>query len=153
MVIVMKMNDEDKINLAKFDRCLLSEFKHIAEAHFKVNDTVTAFFRYYLLIMSLPISIITVLIVVGSNGSFLAGFLEAYVPLVATVFLVIGCAGFGVLVYLINLRMDGLLYARTVNAIRRHFFDNVPIDIYARFHKRVLRDSFYFLDLLPIKAR
>lgn len=143
MVIVMKMNDEDKINLAKFDRYLLSEYEHIAEAHFKVNDTVTAFFRYYLLIMSLPISIIAALIAVGSNDSFLAGFLEAYVPLVAIVFLVIGCAGFGVLVYLINLRMDGLLYARTVNAIRRHFFDNVPIDIYTRYHKRVLPQTPY----------
>ena len=139
MVIVMKMNDEDKINLAKFDRYLLSEYEHIAEAHFKVNDTVTAFFRYYLLIMSLPISIIAALIAVGSNDSFLVG----YVPLVAIVFLVIGCAGFGVLVYLINLRMDGLLYARTVNAIRRHFFDNVPIDIYTRYHKRVLPQTPY----------
>lgn len=143
MVIVMKMNDEDKINLAKFDRYLLSEYEHIAEAHFKVNDTVTAFFRYYLLIMSLPISIIAVLIFMERNGSFPAGFLEAYVHLVAVVFLVIGCAGFGVLVYLINLRMDGLLYARTVNAIRRHFFENVPIDIYARFHKRVLPQTPY----------
>lgn len=140
----MTMNDEDRINLAKFDRYLLSEYEHIAEAHFKVNDTVTAFFRYYLLIMSLPISVIAALIVVGSNDSFPVGFLEAYVHLVAAVFLVIGCAGFGVLVYLINLRMDGLLYARTVNAIRRHFFDNVPnVDIYARFHKRVLPQTPY----------
>lgn len=139
----MKMNDEDKTNLAKFDRYLLSEYEQIAEAHFRVNETVTAFFRYYLLIMSLPMSIIAVLIAMESNGSFLVGFLEAYVPLVATVFLIIGCAGFGVLVYLINLRMDGLLYARTINAIRRHFFDNVPIDIYARFHKRVLPQTPY----------
>ena len=143
MVLIMKMNDEDKINLANFDRYLLEEYDHIAEAHFRVNETVTVFFRYYLLIMSLPISIIAALTVVRSNGSFLVDFLEAYVPLIATVFLIIGCAGFCVLVYLINLRMDGLLYARTVNAIRRHFFDNVPIDIYARFHKRVLPQTPY----------
>jgi uncharacterized HAD superfamily protein len=143
MVIIMKVNDEEEINVTKFDRYLLEEYEHIAEAHFRVNETVTAFFRYHLLIMSLPISIIAVLIATESNGSSLVGSWEAYVPLIAAVFLIIGVAGFGVLVYLTNLRMDALLYARTVNAIRRHFFDNGPIDIYAKFHKRVLPQTPY----------
>jgi hypothetical protein len=103
MVIVREMNDKGKINLTTFDRYLLSEYDHIAEAHFRVNETITAFFRYYLLIMSIPISIIAAFVAIGLDNNFIVGVIEGYVPVVVAVFLVIGCAGFGVLLYLVTL--------------------------------------------------
>jgi hypothetical protein len=33
------------------------EYEHIAEAHFKTIEAISFFFRYYLLVMSLPVSI------------------------------------------------------------------------------------------------
>jgi hypothetical protein len=38
-----------------------SEYDHIAEAHFKAIEAITFFFRYYLLVMSLPATLFAVL--------------------------------------------------------------------------------------------
>ena len=121
------LNYNDSVNI--FDNYLKSEYDHIAEAHFRTIDTITAFFRYYLLIMSIPISLIAAFSAVAQQKSFSFEILGGYTPIVATIFIIISVAGFGVLLYLINLRMDAVLYARTVNAIRKHFYDSVPSDV------------------------
>lgn len=124
-----------------FDSFLRSEYDHIAEAHFRTIDTITAFFRYYLLIMSIPISLIAAFSVVAQSNDFSFEILGGYTPIVAAIFIIISVAGFGVLLYLISLRMDAILYARTVNAIRKHFYDNVPtylMDLDLKTRKRIL---------------
>lgn len=124
-----------------FDSYLKSEYDHIAEAHFRTIDTITAFFRYYLLIMSIPISLIAAFSAVAQANNFSLEILGEYKWIVAAIFIIISVAGFGVLLYLINLRMDAILYARQVNAIRKHFYDNVPsyvMDLDVKTRKRVL---------------
>ena len=37
--------------------------------------------------------------------------------------------GVCILIYIINLRLDAILYARAVNSIRKYFYDNSVIDI------------------------
>jgi len=124
-----------------FDSYLKSEYDHIAEAHFRTIDTITAFFRHYLLIMSIPISLIAAFFAVAQSNDFSFEILGKYTPIVVVIFIIISVAGFGVLLYLISLRMDAILYARTVNAIRKHFYDNVPnyvMDLDLKTRKRVL---------------
>lgn len=131
----------NKASSSDFDIYLGSEYAHIAEAHFRTIDTITAFFRYYLLIMSIPISFVVAFLIIAPKPSLSLDTIQAYTPVLATIFLVISLAGGGVLLYLISLRMDAILYARTVNAIRKHFYDKVPRDIMdldVKLRKRVL---------------
>lgn len=99
---------------------LLDEYDHIAEAHFKTMDTLSTFFKHYLLIMSVPITIVVGLLsfpgtVDGALSCVAGSFLLAVIALVG------GC----VYLYLVNLRMDVVLYARTINALRRYFYDRL----------------------------
>lgn len=68
----------------------------------------------------------------GGNLVDFFGALSAIVSL-ATAFV-----GFLVLIYIANLRMDAILYARTVNAIRKHFYDDADLNIEIKLRTRVL---------------
>ncbi len=113
----------------EFNDYLKSEYNHIAEAHFRTIDTITAFFRHYILIMSIPISLIAAFVAIAQSNNTTLEIIGKYTPVLIAIFLVISLAGFGVLLYLVSLRMDAILYARTVNSIRKHFYDNVPNDV------------------------
>ncbi|MFZ7137849.1 MAG: hypothetical protein ACOWW1_05475 [archaeon] len=56
----------------------------------------------------------------------------------AVVSIIIASIGFCVLFYIINLRMDSLLYARDVNSIRKYFFDDSEDDLNRKLKTRVL---------------
>lgn len=92
----------NKANSSDFDIYLGSEYAHIAEAHFRTIDTITAFFRYYLLIMSIPISFVVAFLIIAPKPSLSLDTIQAYTPVLATIFLVISLAGGGVLLYLIS---------------------------------------------------
>lgn len=121
----------------KFEKFLSDEYTNIATAHFKSIDTISSFFRYYLLIMSIPLS---VLVIILQNVSKPEIFSE-YKLYVAIIFICISFVGLGVLCYIINLRMDAILYARTVNGIRKYFYDNANIYINLKNRLRVLPQS------------
>lgn len=122
---------------AEFDEYLKEEYRHIAEAHFRTMEAISSFFRYYLLIMSLPVTLIAVLISLPQSDRIL-DVVNNFKPLFAGVFLIISLVGFCVLLYSISLRMDAVLYARTINSIRKHFYDKPFEDINKRLRIRIL---------------
>jgi uncharacterized HAD superfamily protein len=107
----------------------LKEYERIAEAHFKTADAISSFFRYYLVIMSLPATAAALL----SWRAEREPAFQVPSPLrelsPGLVLLVVASIGYCLMLYLSNLRMDGLLYARTVNGIRKYFYDksNAPL--------------------------
>jgi len=123
-----------------FTRYLLAEYENIAQAHFRTIAAISSFFRYYLLITSLPVTLIGVFVGLSSREQPL-GILADLGSLPYVMSFVISMVGFLVLLYIINLRMDVLLYARTVNAIRKYFYDRWRIDIEAKLRTRVLPQS------------
>lgn len=54
------------------------------------------------------------------------------------IFICIAIVGFLVMIYIANLRMDAILYARTVNGIRKYFFDNAKNRLETKLRIRVL---------------
>ena len=58
--------------------------------------------------------------------------------LTAVVSVVISLVGYLVSLYIVYLRMDVILYARTVNGIRKHFYDEAKIDLPSKLRLRVL---------------
>jgi len=54
-------------NKKDFESYLSSEYKNIIEAHFRTMETISSFFRYYLLIMSASITLVVVFININST--------------------------------------------------------------------------------------
>lgn len=126
---------------SKFEKYLLSEYSNIAQAHFKSIETISTFFRHYLLIMAIPISVIGIVSKFSTQGQQSSNILEIYKVPVSVVLLFISWAGLGVFSYVTNLRLDTILYARVVNGIRKYFYDESNIDINLKLRIRALTQS------------
>jgi uncharacterized HAD superfamily protein len=85
------------------------EYEHMVDAHMNATDKLTSFFRYMLLIYSAP------LLLLARTDE-----LHKWSP---WVFTAIAVVGFAVTMYMSKLRFETLLYARTVNGVRRYFLD------------------------------
>jgi hypothetical protein len=57
--------------------------------------------------------------------------------------IIIGALGLCVMIYTINLRFDALLYARTINGIRKYFAEKSELNINQLFNYHVLPLSIY----------
>lgn len=109
---------------------LLSEYDRVAEAHFKSIEAISTFFRYYLLIMAVPGAAVAALAQLGLST-------QLGLPL-ALCLLVVALTGLGVCSYVTNLRLDTLLYARTINGVRRACYDQWDIPLQEKLSLRVL---------------
>ncbi len=89
----------------EFEGYLNAEYRHIAEAHFRTIEAISSFFRYYLLIMSLPITLLALAIGISSQSDKVLEAIFSLGPLLSAVLFVISMVGFGMLLYIINLRM------------------------------------------------
>lgn len=119
------------------------EYEHIAEAHFKSVEAISHFFRYYLLVMSLPLPILGVLIGVTGRGSDFERTAVTLLGFASPFFLAVGIVGFCMMVYIMNLKMDVVLYSRVVNSIRKFFYDQHKADHANKLLMRQLPQSAY----------
>ncbi len=89
--------------LTKF---LLAEYDHVSQALFDVNKTITQFFQFYLLILTLPVTLAGAAFRFSNGSLTVQSVLESdLAPRLAVVFLVIAVVGLGMLVYIVNLRL------------------------------------------------
>jgi len=128
-------------NAKSFDKFLLEEYSNIAQAHFKSIETISTFFRYYLLIMSIPVSAVAVISQITKSATQIVDIVNQYQAPISIVLFCISFIGLGVLCYIVNLRMDVILYARVVNGIRKFFYDASDVDINVRLRMRPLPQS------------
>lgn len=125
----------------KFETYLLSEYSNISQAHFKSIETISTFFRHYLLIMSIPLSAIAIFSRFYLHTQQTLNIFQEYKLPISGVLFCVSLAGFWVFCYITNLRLDTLLYARTVNGIRKYFYDESDIDINFKLRMRALPQS------------
>jgi uncharacterized HAD superfamily protein len=130
-----KTEEQDKT----FNDFLIAEYNNIAKAHFKGIETISTFFKHYLLIMSVPIGLLVALFgIKSSEGNTTLVNLPNYGPLPGILLIVIAVVGLAVCSYITHLRMDVLLYARTVNGIRKYFYDLSKLRLEEELLTRVL---------------
>ena len=122
-----------------FQEYLGDEYKHIAEAHFRTIEAISSFFRYYLLIIAAPLAVLSAFVGFSSSPAetIINTLQELRWPILG-IFIALSLVGFFVMQYVISLRMDVILYARTVNSIRKFFYDNSKIDFNSKLRNRVL---------------
>ena len=112
-------HDEGKDYFTQFQ---LKEYENISQAHFKTNEVLATFYRYFLLIAAIPITAIGIALInlsddgIGAEGRFLAYIIFGVSTLLLSV------VGAAVIAYIEGLRLDAILYARVVNSIRDYFF-------------------------------
>ena len=107
--------------LDNFNSFQLAEYQHIATAHFETSKQIAIFFRYYLLFFSVPLILITLF--KEKSATDLIKILDDNSQAIGIVFGILAIIGLGFSIYVIDLRNDSILYARTVNGIRKYFYD------------------------------
>ena len=94
---------------------MLEEYKNISSAFFDISSKVVSFFKYILIIYSVPI------IALNEPISTISRIKRSDINPI--IFIGISIIGLFVLMYIIKLRNEALLYARTINGVRRFFYD------------------------------
>lgn len=112
------MTEENQMDMNKTESFLLAEYNNIAQAHFKTMETISTFFKQYLLVVSLPLYVLAISERAGINLPHLAGLILG---------IIVSLVGLCVFGYMVNLRLDALLYAKTINGLRQHFFNKSGI--------------------------
>lgn len=109
----------DKSILHSYENFLLTEYNNIAQAHFNTKNSISSFFKHYLLIVSLPLPVFALLFRKASDINYeLVHMLRSVIPFL---FITISIVGIFVMLYIINLDLNASLYARAVNGIRYYF--------------------------------
>lgn len=103
---------------------LLAEYKNIAEAYFNAHEITAKWFKFYLLIIASPFSII-VFLYHNVKSEFNVFNLSSTVSLLL---IVIGIISMLISFIIINSRLDASLYARTVNGIRKYFVNQSKVN-------------------------
>lgn len=99
---------------------MLKEYENISQAHFKTNESIAAFFRYYLILMTVPIASLGAVWRFSSNPQSI-GIPSQLALIGAFVFTIFACIGFCVMLYIIGQKLDSKLYSRVVNGVRNYF--------------------------------
>lgn len=104
----------------EFTDFLLAEYENIAAAFFNSRDVLAKWVKYYLLVMAAPFSFIAFIYKTEPNS-----FDILKLPSTLTILItLIGFIGFFLSFIIIDSGLDSILYARTVNGIRKYFADN-----------------------------
>ena len=117
---------------ADFTQFQLKEYENISQAHFKTNEVLATFYRYFLLVTAIPITTVGLaLLNFSDRGISPEGRILAYLIFGISAAL-LSSIGAAVIAYIEGLRLDAILYARTVNSIRKFFFEKPGGDCFGK---------------------
>jgi len=105
------------------DEFMLKEYESIAAAHFDSQSGLRQQFRFYLIIVAVPLTVLGFALShpVGTSPATAEIGLLSLPPLVSTVFIGIGFLGILLSLAMVHTAFDCVLYARTVNGVRNYF--------------------------------
>src|SRR6266498_4060982 len=99
------------MNQTSFNEFMRSEYNNIAQAHFNINTSIAEFFKAYIAVVTVPVSLA---VIFAKPADLKAGGMLAFLrdnAYAATIGLAaIWLMGLLVMSYLVNLRCDALLY-------------------------------------------
>lgn len=105
-----------------FAQFQLKEYDNISQAHFKTNEVLATFYRYFILVTAIPVTTVGVaLLNISKIGSDKDGLIMAHLIFEFSA-ITLGIFGMAVIAYIEGLRLDAIVYARVVNSIRAYFF-------------------------------
>jgi hypothetical protein len=100
---------------------MIQEYDRISTAYFGLRDQVNEWFKLYVTLVGLPL---TVLVAVSKFGDSSTNVDLNNLPIIVSALLaMVALLGVFVTFSIISMRMEMILYARTINGIRRFFAD------------------------------
>lgn len=100
---------------------MITEYERISTAYFGLRDQVNEWFKVYLTLIGLPLTILAA--VMRFSNDEVDHTLDTIPDIVAWLLLIVSILGFFVTISIISMRMEMILYARTINIVRRFFAD------------------------------
>lgn len=112
----MSGNNPTRNDAAEF---MLEEYKQIAAAFFDLLKQRSDMFRFYLALITIPISLIAAIMQIEKSSIYLFDLPD----LVILVLFAIAIAGLITTAIVVDIRFESILYAKTINLTRRYFRD------------------------------
>lgn len=100
---------------------MLEEYDKIASAYFGLRDQINEWFKAYLALVGLPLTVLAAVLKLGDGQGSIS--LSQLPDVVAGLLVTVAVLGFFVALSIIAMRMEMILYARTINGVRRYFAD------------------------------
>ena len=123
-----RLPPDASVRQVDFSQFQLKEYENISQAHFKTNEVHLTFYRYFTLITVVPITTLIVAIVTSLDSDTTEEARLVSQFLFGSFSIVLSLVGSAMILYIEGLRLDAIIYARTVNSIRSYFLDRDPDD-------------------------
>lgn len=99
---------------------MLAEYDKIATAYFGLRDQINEWFKAYVTLVGFPLTILAAILKISGGNT--PGFSLFTLPdIVSALLILVALMGFFVTLTIISMRMEMILYARTINLVRRYF--------------------------------
>lgn len=98
---------------------MLTEYERISTAYFGLQAQINDFFKSYLTLIGFPLTILAAVLKLGPGGNSIS--LTDLPNFVSLLLLLVSVLGVFVTFTIVAMRMEMILYARTINGVRRFF--------------------------------
>lgn len=98
---------------------MLTEYERISNAYFGLRDQVNEWFKAYLTLVGFPLTVLAAVLKI--SGENISTSLDDLPDIVSALLIVVSLLGGFVTLSIISMRMEMILYARTINGVRRYF--------------------------------
>ena len=107
----------------QFSEFLLGEYNNIANAFFNIKNSISLFFRYYILIASVPITVFLFFLEkkIDDKSLMFSHVHDLFGGICILVFFV----GLGLMMYILSMNFTATKYARQVNGIRFYYYNKM----------------------------
>lgn len=98
---------------------MITEYERISTAYFGLRDQVNEWFKAYLSVIGLPLTILAAVLKFSSDDEQIS--ITSIPSIVSWLLVIVAFLGLFVTLSIISMRMEMILYARTINIVRRYF--------------------------------
>jgi len=98
---------------------MLQEYQQIANAYFGLRDQVNAWFKAYVSLLALPLTLLTAALNFATPQGIVS--ITQLPDVVSYLLILVSTLGLFVTLSIVSMRMEMILYARTINGVRRYF--------------------------------
>jgi hypothetical protein len=98
---------------------MITEYDKISSAYFGLRDQVNEWFKSYLTLIGFPLTVLAAVLKFG--GGTVSSSLTDLPDIVAALLFLVSLLGMFVTFSIISMRMEMILYARTINRVRGFF--------------------------------
>jgi hypothetical protein len=98
---------------------MMQEYAQIASAYFGLRDQINEWFKAYLALVGLPLTVLAAALKLGEDQKSIS--LWQLPDVVSGLLVAVAFLGFFLAMSIISMRLEMILYARTINGIRRYF--------------------------------